>query len=160
MNPKFCSKAFNYYVDLHKSLFLRIFNITLNFFQLNKKVEANQKLSFAEKKQMKIFREGFIDLIAHTCRVFTAKLSEIIEMKYIHEAMDIIEFKEVVSGFRNYEQFVEKSFLIPVKEYPIDEWFCEKDEEFEDFVCINFTKQKIQEKVRAYLARMHHNVIN
>lgn len=107
MNIFFCSKAFVYYADIYKCLLSRTFSVVqrsvVAFIE-----EAKCDLSIEEKEKIGLVVDGLFNIAAFVFKIVYDKVIEVIDMKQVHEATELSDFKMLINLFETEEDFIDK----------------------------------------------------
>ena len=161
MSITFCAKVYSYFFDIHKSILLRYFSLIQKCFKFITE-KGCEELTIEQKEKLKLIADGFVNTSSFLVKIILEKLIDLVESKFIHEGVDIGDFKLVISVLENAEEFIKKQLFSFVE---VDEriseacflgdFFCDVKDRYQ----LRVVEQAKHKKVLDYLNRMHKNAL-
>lgn len=103
---QFSAKVDIYFFDIHKSILLRYFSVTRKVLELIVSLGNLNSLSIDGKEKLKAMADGFANSGSFLVRVIIEKVIDIVDIKTIHEGVDIGEIKLIIGTLEHAEAYL------------------------------------------------------
>jgi hypothetical protein len=159
MNIAFCTKTFLYYADMYRSLLTRTFSVVHRSIQAFI-LQNFRELTMEEREKLASVIDGLFNLLGFLFKQVYERVVETIDLKDVHEAMELGDFKQIINVYETEEDFIEKN----LKRYlRID---CPEENYLAPVIAVHLNRLDLQlvtrakkEKVENFLNRTHRYIL-
>lgn len=107
MNINFCSRTFTYYADVYRTLISRTFSLVHRGVQALLD-ESLGEISIEQKQKLAGVVDGLFSIVVFVFKTVYEKILEVIELKIVHDSMELNDFKVLINVLETEEEFIDK----------------------------------------------------
>lgn len=103
----FCTKSFLYYADMFRTLLSRAFSVVVRAVGGLVGAEAGE-LTMEEREKLAGLVDGLFGFLAFLFKLVYERVVEVVDLKEVHAAMELADFRQIIGVYEAEEEFIEK----------------------------------------------------